>query len=258
MRQVSTILTCLTSSPGPDLTNPNREPLVEDDEVREFQQDEDPVGRVRALIVVTHPEAEHHVAGLVGGWYDSALTARGEEQARRIATYLRARIPEAAPVEIHSSDLRRCVQTATQIAGRVQASILLSPDLREISYGEAEGKPRAWLEARFRFPPPENNPARLDHEYGLAGAETRRNAATPFYRAMEKILASPVDHQIIVTHGFVLTFIVASWIGMPVEAVGLIGIPVHSGSITVLRQEAPFYNRSVVTLNNTSHLAQTR
>jgi probable phosphoglycerate mutase len=72
---------------------------------------------------------------------------------------------------------------------------------------------------------------------------------------MNQILASPAQEQVIVTHGFALTFVVAAWIGMPLEAAGLIGLPVNSGSITTLRQEAPFHNRSVVTLNDTSHLA---
>ena len=71
---------------------------------------------------------------------------------------------------------------------------------------------------------------------------------------MDDILSSPAEHQVIVTHGFALTFVVAAWIGMPLEAAGLIGLPVSSGSITTLSQQAPFHNRSIVTLNDTSHL----
>ena len=29
------------------------------------------------VFLVTHTEATHHVDGLVGGWFDSELTARG-------------------------------------------------------------------------------------------------------------------------------------------------------------------------------------
>ncbi len=36
---------------------------------------------MRNLYVVTHPEATHHVDGLVGGQFDSELTTRGLRQA---------------------------------------------------------------------------------------------------------------------------------------------------------------------------------
>jgi 2,3-bisphosphoglycerate-dependent phosphoglycerate mutase len=210
---------------------------------------------MKHLVVVTHPEATHHVEGLVGGWHDSTLTPRGLEQAGRIAGRLREIIPVEIQPEIFSSDLMRCLQTAEVIAAEVQARVLVTRDLREISYGDAEGKPQAWLDERYVFPPAERNQHQLDHEYGIPGAETRREAAVRIYRAMDDVLGSPAEYQVIVTHGFALTFVVAAWIGMPLEAAGLIGIPVSSGSITTLSQQAPFHNRSIVRLNDTSHLS---
>jgi len=38
----------------------------------------------RCIYVVTHPEATHHVAGVVGGWHDSDLTAQGRRHAEVI------------------------------------------------------------------------------------------------------------------------------------------------------------------------------
>lgn len=209
---------------------------------------------MKCLFVVTHPEATHHVEGLVGGWHDSTLTPRGLEQTGRIAERLRKIIPAEARPEIYSSDLQRCLQTAEVIAAEMQVRALVTRDLREISYGDAEGKPQAWLDERFVFPPAEGNQSRLDHEYGIPGAETRREAGKRVYRAMDRILSSLAEYQVIVTHGFALTFVVATWIGLPLEAAGLIGVPVSSGSITTLNQQAPFHNRSIVRLNDTSHL----
>jgi len=48
---------------------------------------------VRTVYLVVHPEAEHHVQGLVGSWHDSQLTAAGELGAQRIAEKLRTTIP---------------------------------------------------------------------------------------------------------------------------------------------------------------------
>lgn len=69
------------------------------------------------LYVLTHPEATHHVEGRVDGWYDSALTPRGPEQAGRIARQLREAIPRETQPELYTSDLRRCLQTAKVLAG---------------------------------------------------------------------------------------------------------------------------------------------
>jgi len=207
---------------------------------------------VKHLYVVTHPQATHHVDGLVGGWYDSELTEHGRAQAERIAQRLRAEIPEDAPVTIHSSDLRRCAWTAEAVSRCLGAVVQTSADWREISYGAAEGQPQAWLDARFVFPPKSGN--RLDHQFGIPGAETRREFASRIYRAMEQVEATPVEHQVIVTHGFALTFVVAAWIGMPLDAAGSMAMTATSGGITYLQEDDLFGNRAVVSLNDTSHL----
>lgn len=62
---------------------------------------------MRTLYVVTHPEATHHVDGVVGGWHDSQLTPAGVRATVSIAQALRARIPDGAEVDLFSSDLQR-------------------------------------------------------------------------------------------------------------------------------------------------------
>ena len=207
---------------------------------------------MRNLYVVTHPQSTHHTDGRVGGWFDSALTELGLVQAARMAQRIREHLPEDAPTEIYSSDLRRAYQTAEAIAHRLRTPIRTTPDLREISYGAAGGQPQSWLGERFVYPPRVGN--RLDHCYGIPGAETRREFATRLYRAMDRILASPCPYQVVVTHGFALTFVVAAWIEMPLNAAGAIAVASTSGGITHLREDDAFHNRGVVTLNDTSHL----
>ncbi|MFT4040636.1 MAG: histidine phosphatase family protein [Thermomicrobiales bacterium] len=207
---------------------------------------------MKHLYVVTHPEATHHLEHRVGGWHDSALTQRGREQAARIAARLREVIPHGAMVELHTSDLRRCLMTAAPIALAFDVVPHATADLREISYGAAEGQPQAWLDDRFILPPCEGN--RLDHDFGIAGAETRRQCGERVYPAVERIILSPAPYQIIVTHGFTLTMVVAAWIGMPLEAAGQIAVPGTSGGITHLMQDDRFCNRAIIHVNDTSHL----
>ncbi|GAA0460614.1 histidine phosphatase family protein [Streptomyces stramineus] len=207
---------------------------------------------MRTLYVIAHPEATHHVEGVVGGWHDSHLTPEGRRAAVSIARAVRAEIPDGAEVELFSSDLRRARQTAEEIAGLFGVDPVLDRRLREKSYGEAEGRPQEWLDRRFVPPPAVGD--RMGHHEGVRGAETRAACAERVYAAMGGILRSPCAHQVIVTHGFALTFVVASWIKMPFESLGSVSFRAPSGSITVLREDDFFHNRQVVSVGDTRHL----
>jgi probable phosphoglycerate mutase len=74
------------------------------------------------------------------------------------------------------------------------------------------------------------------------------------YAAVDEMLAADCAHQVVVTHGFTQTFIVAAWIRMPLESVGYVSFPCTSGAITVLQQDDYFHNRAVVKLGDTTHL----
>ena len=206
---------------------------------------------MRCLYVIAHPEATHHVRGLVGGWFDSHLTERGRHQAELIGRRVRHLVPAQAEVELCSSDLTRAAQTAEAVGRHLGVPPRWKPDLREKSYGEAVGRPRAWLDERF-VPPPASGD-RLDHAE-IPGAETKRDFATRIYRVVEEVLASRCSQQVVVTHGFALTFVIAAWIKMPLEAAGYVNFHSSSGGITHLMEGDYFHNRGVAVLNDTSHL----
>ncbi|MGV0624912.1 histidine phosphatase family protein [Mycolicibacter minnesotensis] len=206
----------------------------------------------KTIYVVTHPEAVHHTQGLVGGWYDSELTAKGSADARAIARWLRAEIPGGVEVDVFSSDLLRAQQTAEPVGAALDTTVRLDRRLREKSYGAADGRPQRWLDERF-IPPPATGD-RLSHDEGPAGAETKAAFATRVYSAMEEITARPTDRQVIITHGFTLTFVIAAWIQMPLASVGYANFRSQPGSITALRQDDFFHNRQVAVLAQTSHL----
>ncbi|OBB87131.1 histidine phosphatase family protein [Mycolicibacterium peregrinum] len=207
----------------------------------------------RKLYVIAHPEATHHVDGLVGGWFDSDLTAKGLRDAHTLAEALRARVPGTTTVKVVSSDLLRAQRTAAVIAETFHTAEVLDPRLREKSYGEAEGRPQRWLDERFVAPPARGD--RLAHREGLRGAETKEEFARRIYAAMEAITAADVSHQVIVTHGFALTFVIAAWIKMPLASVGYVNFAGKAGSITTLYEDDRFHNRQVLELSATQHLA---
>jgi probable phosphoglycerate mutase len=153
-------------------------------------------------------------------------------------------------VEIYSSDLRRASQTAAAIARRIGLHVIETADLREISYGVAGGQPRDWLDARY-VPAPDDN--RLDHHCGIDGAETLRQFAARVFPRVNAIVDRPCAIQI-VTHGFALTFVIAAWMKIPIDATGFISFPAKSGSITHMRQDGFFRSRAVIRLADASHL----
>jgi probable phosphoglycerate mutase len=206
---------------------------------------------MKNIYVVTHTESIHHTESKVGGWYDTGLTEIGRKQAQEVAQRLVEWIEINNPA-IASSDLLRAKETADFVADAFGRKSRVSTDLREMSYGVAEGKPQEWLDQRI-VPAPDNN--RLDH-LSIEGGETKREFITRLYRAVDGVIADDNPNQIIVTHGFALTFVVARWIGMPAESAGLVNFRASSGGITHLQEDDFWGNRTVRLLNDTSHLAK--
>jgi probable phosphoglycerate mutase len=150
--------------------------------------------------------------------------------------------------------LLRARHTAEIIATCLHTGVTTDPDLREKSFGEAEGKPQAWLRER-RIPLPDKG-ERLRHDEGIPGAETRMDLAERCYRAMARILESPESNQIVVTHGGPATVLIVACIEMPLEAAGRVQFAVSSGSITVLRKDPWNFSHQLVELNDVSHLVR--
>ncbi|MCH7232308.1 histidine phosphatase family protein [Glycomyces sp. L485] len=206
---------------------------------------------MRTLYVITHPEASHHVEGLIGGWHDSQLTPDGIRAAHSIGQALLADVPDGAEVELFSSDLRRTAQTAEVIAEWFDVRPVLDPRLREMSFGQAEGRPHEEWD-RLVVPPPAVG-ERMEHT-DVPGAESKATVAQRIYAAMDEILHRPCEHQVIVTHGFALTFVVAAWIKMPIASLGHVVFKAPSGSITKLCEDDFYRGRMVVRLGETRHL----
>jgi probable phosphoglycerate mutase len=208
---------------------------------------------VRNIYVVTHPQASHHVEGIVGGWHDSTLTDLGERQAQAIADELARRLDGAGDVEIVTSDLQRARRTAEVVQARTRGRLRRDPDLREKSSGTAEGLPTAWLKER-QTPLPDQG-ERLRQNEGIAGAETRWDVAQRAYAATTRLLTSEADNQIVVTHGGTATLLLAAWIEMPIDATGRVQFGVSPGGIKLLTKNPRNHSHTIARLNDVDHLA---
>lgn len=148
------------------------------------------------------PGSTHVTDHLVGGWYDSELTEQGERDAERTALRLAELIPISSPPRLVTSNLRRAQQTAAAIARAYGIAFEKDSDLRERSYGEADG--RAPGTTVFNSPPADG--PRMDHHPGTPGTETRGEWASRVYRALRRVQQTEARQAVIVTHGGTLTY----------------------------------------------------
>lgn len=205
---------------------------------------------MRNVYVVAHTQSIHHVEKRVGGWYDTSLTDLGKQQANKVGAFF-AETLRSYDVLIFSSDLRRAAETANIIAANFNQEVTLEPGLREISYGDAEGKPQTWLDDRIVPQPTDGK--RLDHRV-CDGAESRRELASRIKRSLENILEHQSKETIIVSHGFALTFIIMAWMRIPIENMDYCNFASSPGGITLLHEDDFFGNRGVKYVNKTDHL----
>src|ERR1700684_516802 len=96
------------------------------------------------LLLIRHGTTD--MAGKLCGSMDPPLNDVGRGQANDLVSLLRSRDIRL----IYASDLLRAVQTAEYLSSDLSIPIVVRPDLREISFGEWEG--RRWSELKAGLP----------------------------------------------------------------------------------------------------------
>lgn len=145
--------------------------------------------------------AETEMAGRFCGHSDPDLSERGRAQLSPLGQLLSAERIEA----VYSSDLRRALSTAEAIATCRNIPLALRPALREISFGQWEG--RSWDEIE-----------RLDPEYARQWMAVYPHLPAPggeTFQAFEARVLEEVNHLLahhpapmaVVTHAGVLRVI---------------------------------------------------
>jgi probable phosphoglycerate mutase len=204
---------------------------------------------MRQLYLVTHAESVHQAEGLTGGWYDTGLTEVGRRQAERIALSLGDQIG-GREVVLFSSDLLRAAETARVIGRFFQVDPIFLPQLRELGHGEAEGRPKSWLQAHQH--PPSAAAERLDDRI-CTGAESFRSCAERIYVATARIAAVDRANLIVVCHSLALSYLVMAWLRVPLAGLSDSRLLTAPAGLTLLRED-DLGRRSLVYLNRTDHL----
>jgi broad specificity phosphatase PhoE len=96
------------------------------------------------LIFETHATSLDNEAGLASGWFDVALSPRGEQQARELSERRRGDSLAAA----YCSDLARAVRTAELAFADRGIPIIRDARLRECDYGSDTRRPASNIESQ--------------------------------------------------------------------------------------------------------------
>jgi probable phosphoglycerate mutase len=152
------------------------------------------------LTIVRHGETSANVDGVWHGSIDTELTARGLEQAQRVAGAVAELAPRATA--LYASPLRRARDTAEAIAVALGLPVRLEPDLAEYHLGELEGRTYGDLVREHRL---FERMAR-EPDWQPGGGESPRQVATRCASALRRIAARhPAERVVVVSHGGALT-----------------------------------------------------
>ena len=153
------------------------------------------------LLLVRHGESEWNRIGRIQGQTDTPLTELGFEQARRLAEFLAERY-DAAQIRVHSSPMRRAVQSAEVIAaamGFSSADIRVDQRLNDFNLGRISGT-RGWEQVALEYPELAylrlNDPLRFHPPGGESGADFRARLADFLHQPDE-----PGITHLVVSHG---------------------------------------------------------
>jgi broad specificity phosphatase PhoE len=93
------------------------------------------MSKVTQLLLIRHGEVEERYHHVFGGRIDMELSARGHEQARAMAAYLKPRPVDA----LYASPMKRARATAEPIARALQREPVIAHDLHEVDFGDWTG-----------------------------------------------------------------------------------------------------------------------
>lgn len=163
------------------------------------------------LCLVRHGETDYNQRGILQGWLDIPLNAKGRQQGHTMARALRPHGFDA----LWSSPLQRALETAQTLAQAFgQGPPGVHAGLRERHFGAIQGIPKSELA--------ETNPAMLQQILRrnpaavFAGGEGMDEFADRVLDALDDIARQhPAQRVLVVTHGWVLDVVARQVQGLP-------------------------------------------
>ena len=171
----------------------------------------------KRVYLIRHGETEGSAAGRFLGSTDLPLTARGQEQVRRLARLLPAGLlAPGASTWCVASPMLRAQQTAQAVAGSSGLPLSTDADLREMHFGAWEGLTAD--EIAERFPGGLEEWASPTEDTAFPEGESLRQFEQRVARARERIVACEAEAVVVFAHGGVVRALACGLLGLGRES----------------------------------------
>jgi len=149
----------------------------------------------KPFYMIRHGQTDANDARIVdGGTIDSPLTAKGEKQAKDLASHLADL--KLKPTRIFHSPLKRTTKTTELLNTVIKLPVVPLGELREQNFGQWEGKPVAELKQIFK------DAAKGHKPVDPPGGEAQQDLVNRIRGAIEYALEHTLDGPpLLVTHG---------------------------------------------------------
>lgn len=197
------------------------------------------------IMLTRHGKTAWNEVRKVQGHSNTELTAEGIKQAELLA----AHCPLEKVSAVYSSDLNRAKTTAEILAKKFNLPVQLEKNLREINFGDLEGKTLA----EFEKHDPQNfyNFFNKPDELKINNAETFFELQARAFSAVKKIIAAhPDENIIIVAHGAINRTILCSILEIPIRKMW--SLSQFNTAVNLIRYDDGFF--TVDLINGTAHL----
>ncbi len=164
------------------------------------------------IILVRHGQTVWNIELKYQGHADIDLSSVGIEQADQVA----ARLAGLKPAAIYSSDLTRAFRTAEIIAAKHGLPVVKMPDLREVNFGEWEGK--NYESINSQWPALMGKLFTHPDEIEIPGGETFQALQTRAMKAIDQmVIRHPEETVFAVSHGAAIRSILCAILHMPLK-----------------------------------------
>ncbi|PRQ11671.1 histidine phosphatase family protein [Corynebacterium sp. 13CS0277] len=165
----------------------------------------------RRLIALRHGETEYNATGRMQGHLDTLLSARGQEQARVAAQYLRTQ----DITHIVSSDLARAHATADAVGELLGVEVTTDPRLRETHLGQWQAMSHEEVDATW---PGARALWRHDATWAPPGGETRLEVAARARAVVDELMGEldtwDDSTVLLVAHGGTISALTCNLLGL--------------------------------------------
>lgn len=199
------------------------------------------------IYLVRHGESEWNILNRIQGQNDTKLTAKGKEQAKKIAMRLKNEKIDL----IFSSDLKRAYDTAKIIGSELNLEVNSLKELREINFGIWEGL--TTNEIKERYSDEHIIWMTEPHKLNIPEAEKLVDLQERLIKTINQLKNENEDKNIlIVSHGASIKAIILGILGIDISAYNKFSLNNTSLSIIEFRDYSPVLK----VFNDTNHLKE--